>query len=214
MYNNLHEFCEDELLDGDDVGTANQILTWDVKGFLIARMASKFLSVYLPLIRWVVRTSALVIHNHVLFFGIFHLLTIKNKSSWRYLGTTFKIRITVTVLSDRWASIMLLSFHGSWMFNHTHIFHSLSIVGLATLSSSAQLKDFMPQEKVNIAFLIPLPLEFIILVYEVDVHNLKKSHEFATASCGTKCHYDWVLRFESLSSWAVIWWVLFVYLFD
>ncbi|KAJ6954941.1 hypothetical protein NC652_006398 [Populus alba x Populus x berolinensis] len=27
MYDNLHEFCEDELLDGDDVGTANQILT-------------------------------------------------------------------------------------------------------------------------------------------------------------------------------------------
>jgi pre-rRNA-processing protein IPI3 len=27
MYDNLHEFCEDELLDGDDVGSANQILT-------------------------------------------------------------------------------------------------------------------------------------------------------------------------------------------
>ncbi|KAG6784504.1 hypothetical protein POTOM_010200 [Populus tomentosa] len=51
MYDNFHEFCEDELLDGDDMGSANQILTRDVKGFLIARMASKFLSVYLPLIR-------------------------------------------------------------------------------------------------------------------------------------------------------------------
>jgi len=68
---------------------------------------------------------------------------------------------------------MLLPFHGSWMINHTHIFHSLSIVGLTNLSFSAQLQDFMPQEKVNLAFLIPLPLEFIILVYEVDVHNLK-----------------------------------------
>lgn len=55
----------------------------------------------------------------------------------------------------------------------TTLIHSLSIVGLTTLSSSAQLKDFMPQEKVNLAFLIPLPLEFIILVYEVDVHSLK-----------------------------------------
>lgn len=27
MYDNLHEFCEVELLDGDDVGSANQILT-------------------------------------------------------------------------------------------------------------------------------------------------------------------------------------------
>ncbi|KAH8516439.1 hypothetical protein H0E87_004694 [Populus deltoides] len=27
MYDNLHEFCEDELLNGDDVGSANQILT-------------------------------------------------------------------------------------------------------------------------------------------------------------------------------------------